>query len=135
MHRLWQGNERWRPHEGGACHPPRTTLKISRKAVRALWGKRAVSTDLKNQLAPKVAGFAQLVRGRGFAEPIASHFQGTDGTLRNQRHDALEMLPITSDAGPQSNDVAAVRLWCLCSRGADDRVSRPYFGDPAFESQ
>jgi hypothetical protein len=37
--------------------------------------------------------------------------------LRNQRHDALEMLPITSDAGPQRNDIAAVRLWCLCSRG------------------
>jgi hypothetical protein len=26
------------------------------------------------------------------------------------------MLPITSDAGPQSNDIAADRLWCLFQR-------------------
>jgi hypothetical protein len=35
------------------------------------------------------------------------------------------MLPITSDAGPQSNDIAADRLWCLCSRGNKGRPAAP----------
>ena len=42
-------------------------------------GARLFSTDLKNQLAAKVAGFAYPVRGHGFAELIACYFQGTDG--------------------------------------------------------
>src|SRR5216684_2764276 len=37
---------------------------------------RLFSTDPKNQLAAKVAGFAYLVRGHGFAELIACYFQG-----------------------------------------------------------
>ena len=78
----------------------------------------AVSADQKNQLAAEVAGLANLVRGGGFVQPIACHFRRTNGPQRDQRHDALEMLPIAPDAGPQGNDVAAVRLWCLGS-GAD----------------
>jgi hypothetical protein len=72
-----------------------------------------LSTDQKNQLAAKVAGLAYLVRGRSLAELIAGHDWRTNGPLRNQRHDAFEMLPITSDAGPQGNDIAAIRLWRL----------------------
>src|SRR6516164_121360 len=68
-----------------------------------------------------VAGFAYLVCSRGFAELVECHFWRTDSSYRNQRHDAFEMSPITSDTGPQSNDIAAVRLWCLCSRGNKSR--------------
>src|SRR6478736_10462536 len=68
-----------------------------------------------------MAGFAYLVCGRGFAELVACHFRWTDSSHRDQRQDTFEMLPITSDAGPQSNDVAAVWLWCLCPRGNKGR--------------
>ena len=60
----------------------------------ARWRCRRVSTDHKNQLAAKVAGLAQPVRSHGFAEPIPCHFRRTDGACRNQRHDALEMVPV-----------------------------------------
>src|SRR6516162_2471332 len=68
-----------------------------------------------------MAGFAYLVCSRGFAELVECHFRRTDRSYRNQRHDAFEMLPITSDTGPQSNDIATVRLWCPCSRGNKGR--------------
>src|ERR1700680_3645430 len=56
---------------------PEATLRIlpSETAERS----DAVSADLKNQLAAKVAGFALLVRGHGFAEPLAGYFAGGAG--------------------------------------------------------
>src|SRR5713101_6879539 len=60
------------------CRDPEATLRISSRRKRR--GETGLfSTDLKNQLAAKVAGFAYLVRGHGFAELIACYFQGTDG--------------------------------------------------------
>ena len=61
------------------------------------------------------------MRSCGVAELITCHFQRMDGSKRNQCHDALEMLPITSDAGPQSNDIAAIRLWRLRARSDKSR--------------
>ena len=61
------------------------------------------------------------MRGHGFAELVACHFRRTDGPIRNQRNDALEMWPIASDARPEGNDIAAIRLWRLCSRGNKGR--------------
>ena len=68
-----------------------------------------------------MAGLAYPLRGHGFAEPIAGHVRRPHGPSRDQRHDALEMGPIASDAGPQGNDVAAVRLWRLCAGGDKGR--------------
>ena len=55
-----------------------------------------------------MAGFAEAVRGHGFAEPVARHFRRTNSACRDQRHDALQMRPIASDVGPQRNDIGAI---------------------------
>ena len=59
------------------------------------------------------------VRRRGFAELIDRYFRRTDRALCNQRHDALEMVPVAADMGPQRHHIAAVRLWRLRA-GADE---------------
>src|SRR6185437_8343651 len=82
-----------------------------------------LSTHHKNQLAAKVAGLADLVRGGGFAELVARHFRRTDGACRDQRHDALEMRPIASDAWPQGDNIGAVRLGRLCAGGNEGRAT------------
>src|SRR6516162_7516270 len=82
---------------------------------------RGGSTDQKNQFAAKVARLTYFVRGRGVAELVACHFRRTDSPHRYQRHNAFEMLSIASDAGAQSNDIAAVWLRCLCARGNEGR--------------
>ena len=61
------------------------------------------------------------MRGHGLAELIARDFRRTDGSECDQLHDALEMWPIASDAGPQSDNVATNRLWRLCSGGNKGR--------------
>ena len=94
---------------------------IGRSLASKLEPNRAGSTDQKNQFAAKVAGLAYFVRGRGFAELVACHFQRTDSPHRHQRHNAFEMLPIASNVGAESNDIAAVRIRRLWARSDEGR--------------